>query len=114
MKKIFIKFISTIAALRVAEYLLSGVKVDGIESFATAAIVLGIVNTFVKPLIILFTLPITLLSLGTFIFIINGIMILLTSYLVPGFEISSFGDGLICAIIIFVVNFVADMLFKKE
>ncbi len=114
MKKIFIKFISTIAALWVADYLLSGVKIDGIESFATAAIVLGLVNTFIKPLIILFTLPITLLSLGTFIFIINGIMVLLTSYLVRGFEINSFFDGLICSLIIFVVNFIADMLFKKE
>ncbi len=114
MKKLIIKFLSTILGLWIAVKIIPGVSIKGLESFVVTAVVMGIVNTFLKPILLIFTLPLTLLTLGAFVFVINGIIVLLTSYLVPGFEISSFTAGLLCSLVIFAINLIADTHIKKS
>jgi putative membrane protein len=75
-------------ALFVADYFLSGIMITGIWSGFFAAIILGFVNGFIRPIFILLTIPITILSLGLFLFVINGIMLVLTAVIVPGFMVS--------------------------
>lgn len=80
--------ISTIAVL-VTDLLLPGVHADDFLTGLLVAVVLGLLNTFLKPLLILFTLPVTLLTLGLFLLVINAAMVVLAAHLVPGFTIDA-------------------------
>lgn len=99
-------------AVFIAAYLLPGIKID---SFITAIIVsigLGIVNTLIRPILLLFTLPLTLVTFGLFIFIINGLLVLLVSTFVPGFKVQSFFWAMAFSAVLWAVNFVFHSLTK--
>ena len=89
MKLIIRLIISTIAVL-VTDLLLSGVHAQDFLTGLLVAVVLGLLNTFVRPLFILLTLPVTIFTLGLFILVINAGMVLLAAKLVPGFVVESF------------------------
>ena len=86
-------------AVYVASLLLSGVHINNFGTALIVAIVLGVVNALIKPLIVILTLPITIITLGLFYFVINGILILLVAFLVPGFKV----DGFLWAILLSIV-----------
>ncbi len=96
-------FINTLAVL-VGSYLLKGVKIADTKTAVVVAIVLGLVNTFIKPVLILLTFPITLLTLGLFLLVINALMILLTAKLVPGFRVESIWWAMGFSIVIALVS----------
>src|SRR2546425_7224300 len=79
------------AALWVAASLIPGIALGGLGHTLLAALVLGIINAVVRPILIFLTLPITLVTLGLFIFVLNAFCLWLTSRLVPGFEVHGFG-----------------------
>ena len=83
---------------------LGGVSVDGFGTSIIVAIVLGLLNLIVKPLMILFTLPVTLLTLGLFLFVINAVIILLCSELVGGFHVASFWTALLFSILLSILQ----------
>ncbi|MCC7503380.1 MAG: phage holin family protein [Flavobacteriales bacterium] len=89
MKLIIRLIISTIAVL-VTDLLLSGVHAEDFMTGLLVAVVLGLLNTFVRPLFILLTLPVTIFTLGLFLLVINAGMVLLAAKLVPGFVVESF------------------------
>ena len=91
--------ISTLAVL-VTSYLLPGVKVDGFYTALIVAAVLAFLNTVVKPLMILFTIPLTIISLGLFLIIINAFIIMLAAKIVNGFEVKSFWWALLFSLIL--------------
>jgi len=94
-------------AVFAAGYILPGVHVSGFGTALIVAIVLGVVNAFVKPVLTVLTFPLTVITLGLFLIILNGFMVLLTSALVPGFRV----DGILWAIIFgFVVSLVSSLL----
>lgn len=99
-------------AVFVADYFLSGVAVDSFVTAIIVAIGLGIVNTFIKPIVLLFTLPFNIITLGLFTFIVNGLMILLVSSIIPGFTVASFGWAMLFSIVLWAVNFVLNSLTK--
>lgn len=78
-------------AIFVASQVLSGVHVDGFVTALIVAIVLGVVNTLIKPLLIILTLPLTVLTFGLFSFVINALLVLLVSHVVRGFAVDGFG-----------------------
>lgn len=96
----------------VAGYLLPGVHIDGFLTAVIVSIGLGIVNIFIKPIVLLFTLPINLLTLGLFTFIINGLMVLLVSAFIPGFVVDSFVWAMVFSVVLWAVNFVLTSLTK--
>ena len=96
-------FINTLAVL-VGSYLLKGVRVPDMKTALVVAIVLGLVNTFVKPILVLLTFPITILTLGLFLLVINALMILLTARLVPGFHVDSIWWAMGFSIVIALVS----------
>lgn len=99
----FIHLAVSALAVIITSFLLPGVQV-GILSAFLAALVLGLLNTFVKPLMILFTLPVNVLTLGLFTFVINALIILLASAIVPGFKVKGFWWALLFSLILSVVN----------
>jgi len=95
--------INTLAVL-VGSYLLKGVKVADVTTAVVVAIVLGLVNSVIKPILVVLTFPITLLTLGLFLLVINALMILLTAKLVPGFRVESIWWAMGFSIVISIVG----------
>lgn len=95
--------ISTIAVL-VTDLLLPGVHADDFVAGLLVAVVLGLLNTFLKPVLILFTLPVTLLTMGLFLLVINAGMVMLAARIVPGFVVESFWWALGFSILLSIVQ----------
>lgn len=91
-------------AVLISAYILPGVKVDGYVTALIVAIVLGIINAILKPILLLITLPINILTLGLFTFVINAILIILVSNIVPGFKVESFWWALLFSLVLSVIN----------
>lgn len=104
--------INALTLLLVANYL-PGFEVAGFYAALIAALVLGLVNAIIRPIVILLTLPINLLTLGLFTFIINALMIWIVSTVVKGFEVDSFNTALWAALILWIISFVTNSLVKK-
>ena len=111
---IVLSWVTTALALLIGDRLMSGVFVGGIVPALIAAAVLGLVNVTVKPILFILTLPINLLTLGLFTFVINAMMLGLVSWFVPGFQVASLMSGIGLAIIIAIVHAIAVSLFGKD
>lgn len=114
MKKTVVRiFIGAISILILA-YLLPGVSVSGIGAALVASVIIGLVNGFIKPIVTFFTIPITILTLGLFLFVINACMILLADKLVPGFHVNTFWWALIFSILLSFVNSIFQNLAEEK
>ncbi|MCI0751349.1 MAG: phage holin family protein [Flammeovirgaceae bacterium] len=109
-----IRFFLTGVAVLLTAYLLPGVDVTDYWTALLVAAVLALANIFVKPLLILFTIPITILTLGLFLLVINALMILFADYLVDGFVVDGFWWALIFSLILSVFNSLFDDLLKEK
>lgn len=99
MKLLFRILITAILVLVIAK-IMKGVIVDEFTTALTVAIVLGLLNFFVKPVLVLFTLPVTIFTLGLFLLVINAGMILLCDHFVEGFHVSSFWTAMLFSIVL--------------
>lgn len=93
--------------LSVADRLLPGISIAGAGTFLLAGALLGLVNAVVRPLVVLLTLPITILTLGLFLFVVNAAMIGLVARLLPGFQVAGFFSALLCSLVVSVVSHLA-------
>ena len=89
----------TALSLWVASYVFKGLKFDKASSLVVAALLLGLANAVVKPLLILLTLPLTVLTLGLFLFVVNGLVLMLVAWLLPGFELQGLFAAILGAIV---------------
>lgn len=89
----------------IGSYIIPGVKVESLVTILVVAIVLGILNTFLKPILVLLTLPITIITLGIFYLILNALIILLVSAIVPGFYVSGLWSAILFSVVISIVSF---------
>lgn len=110
---ILLSWLLNAVAVIIVAYLLPWVSVDSFWTALVVALVLGIINVFLKPILILLTLPINILTLGLFTFVINALLILLTDSLIDGFDVGGFWSALFFSIILAVVNGFLGQL-KKE
>lgn len=99
-------------ALIVTTYIVPGFKVDGFTSAILAAIVLGVINTFIKPILMLLTAPINFLTLGLFTFVVNAIVLWMTTLVVKGLIIDSMVSTILGAVVLSVVSTALSMLLK--
>jgi putative membrane protein len=99
--------------LWIAAYFLDGVAFDSTQKLVIAALVLGVVNAFVRPIAFVLTLPITLVTLGLFLFVLNAAMIGLVARMLPGFTIDGFWTAVAAAIIVGLTSWVASSLFGR-
>lgn len=109
-----IRFLLNGLAVFLTAYLLPGVNVDGYVTALIVAIVLSIANVVVKPVLIVLTIPITVITLGLFLLVINAIMIELADWLVDGFYIDNFWWALISSLILSVFNSMIEDLMKDK
>jgi putative membrane protein len=107
---IILNLLINAVAIIVAAYLLPGVHVVDFTAALIAAIVLALVNAFLKPILVILTLPLTLLTFGLFILILNVLLVLLVSAIVPGFEVDGFLWAILFSIVLWVVNTALHML----
>ncbi len=98
--KLLIRILVTSLLVMIISYLMKGVVVDEFSTALTVAIVLGLLNFFVKPILILFTLPVTIFTLGLFLLVINAIIIMFCDHFIDGFSVSSFWTALFFSVIL--------------
>ena len=111
--KLIIRWLLLAAALLLVAYVYPGVAVKSFGAAMIAAFVLGLLNTIVRPLLVLLTLPVTLLTLGLFLFVINALMFWAAASLLDGFNVSGFGAALIGSLIYSLCGMVIDMAIER-
>lgn len=102
--KFIIQLLLSAAVVYLGAMILPGVEVDSHWTALVVAIVLGLLNTFVRPLLVILTIPITIVTLGLFLLVINALMIECADYFVSGFSVDSFWWALLFGLIITIVN----------
>jgi len=110
--QLIIKLLINSFAVFVTAYLLQGVHLESFLTAVIVAVVLGITNTVLKPILVIITLPINIITLGLFNFILNGLMILLVSVLVPGFSVKSIWWAILFSLVLSLVNWFLNLLTK--
>lgn len=111
LMKLILRLLVIAAISFILAQVLPGVHVETYITAIWFAVVLGLLNVFLKPVLILFTLPLTLITFGLFLFVINTIIVLLASDWVKGFKIDSFGWGLLFSLLL---TLITSMLFREE
>ena len=113
MGQILLRWLLLAGALLLVAYLYPGVQVHSFGSALLAAAVLGLLNTLLRPLLVLLTLPVTLLTLGLFLFVINAAMFWTAAQVLQGFHVSGFVAALIGSLIYSLLGLLIDALTKK-
>src|SRR3989344_181167 len=113
MKTITHWFISALAII-ITAYILPGVHVSGFVSALIMALVLGIVNSFIRPILLILTLPITIITLGLFLLVLNTLLIMFSAYIVPGIAIDGFLWAFIFGIILAIVSSFLDKILEEK
>ena len=112
MRHFVIRWGITTIAVMVASVLSRGIRYDGIASLIGAALLLGILNAFVRPVLLILSAPLILVTLGLFILVVNGLMLLFVPNIVTGFHVDSFGSAVWGAIVISVVSWMLSAFFR--
>jgi putative membrane protein len=113
MRLLLIWLINTVA-LFTLPWLTESVQIDSFSTALVAALVLALVNTLIRPILLLLTLPVTVLTLGLFIFVINGLMFWAVSDLVSGFKVDGFGSAILGAFLYSVISWALSAIFIKK
>lgn len=111
--KLVLRWLLGAAALMLIAYYVPGIQVASFYSALVAALILGLINALIRPLIILFTLPINILTLGLFTLVINALMFWLASSVVKGFFVAGFWPAFWGALLMCVISWVVNSLFKE-
>lgn len=101
---IIVRLAMSVLALLVVEYLLPGFELEGVWAAVVAAVVIGVVNTFIRPILQIVALPISILTLGIFAFLINVALLWATAYFVPGFEIDGFLTAAVASVLLALIH----------
>jgi putative membrane protein len=112
MVGLLIRWVTTAFALWLTSLIVKGIEVDGIGPLFFAAVVFGIFNAILRPLVLIITLPINLVTLGLFTFVINGLMLKLTSDVVRGFAVHGFWSAVIGALLLSVISFLLSLFIS--
>jgi putative membrane protein len=100
----FIKLFINVLAFYITSYIIPGMVIGGWQTLLVIAVVWGILTIFIKPILLILTLPINIMTLGLFTFVINAVLLLMMSNIVPDFHITGFGTALLAAIVLTIVN----------
>jgi putative membrane protein len=114
LRKFLFKLVITIASMLVVVKILPWAEVKDPVALIAAALLLGIFNSIIRPLLIILTLPINIISFGLFIFVINGLILYVISMLVPGFELRNLGSAILASILISIVSGAINWIIKDS
>ncbi|MEO8299574.1 MAG: phage holin family protein [Burkholderiales bacterium] len=113
MLRLITRWLLLAAALLAIEHLYDGLTVNGFTSAMVAALLLGLLNAVVRPLLVILTLPVTLLTLGLFLFVINAAMFYVAAWLLEGVQVSSFGAALLASLMYSLCAMVIDLALNQ-
>lgn len=111
--KTLIHFTVSAIAILITAYILPGVYISSLLTAFVLAVILGVINLTLRPVLVMLTLPITVMTLGFFILIINGLLIMLAGYIVPGFSVANFWWAFLFGIVLAIVSSVLQILERK-
>lgn len=114
MRGIALRWLTLTGAIILASYMLDGIHVGGVMSAFGAAAMLGILNAFFRPIALILTLPINVLTLGLFTFVINAVMLKMASGVIGGFDVNGFWPALFGALIISVVSWLLNLFIDEK
>lgn len=112
--KFIIRLIVSALAFAAAEAIVPGIRIDGFGTLIIAALIWGVVNAVLKPILVVLTLPVTIVTLGLFILIINAALFGLTAWLLPGFHVDGLGAAILGWIIVSLVSWVASKILGDD
>jgi len=114
MPGILIRWLTTTVAILATSYLLDGIHVSSFFSAVFAAAMLGILNAFFRPIALLLTLPINILSLGLFTFVINALMLKMASGVIPGFDVYGFWTAIFGSLLISLISWLLNSFISEK
>ena len=114
MRGFIVRWLISATALGVASWLVKGIQVHSLQPLLVAALALGFLNAFLRPILIFFTLPLNLLTLGLFTFVINAFLLLFVSQVVGGFDISGFLAALVGTILLSFISFLINLFVGES
>ena len=114
MRGLLLRWLVLTAAVLTAAWFLDGIRVSGIFPAILAAALLGILNAVLRPLLILLTLPLNILTLGLFTFVINALMLMIVSAVIPGFDVRGFWTAIFGALIIGVASWLLNRFIGSK
>ncbi len=109
-----LKILTTAVLVLIIDYFMTGITVSSFVTSIFVAIVLGLLNIFVKPILVFFTFPVTIVTLGLFLFVINALIIILCSKIVDGFSVDSFWTALLFSIILSLSQSVTNRFISEK
>ena len=112
MRHFVFRWAITTIAVMVASSIIHGIRYDSVASLIGAALLLGILNAFLRPILLILSAPLILLTLGLFILIVNGLMLLFVPSIVIGFHVDTFGSAFWGAIVISIVSWILSAFFR--
>ncbi|KAF0216930.1 MAG: hypothetical protein FD174_3485 [Geobacteraceae bacterium] len=114
MRGLLVRWLVNSIALFAVVHIVAGVSMDRWQTTFGAALVIGLLNAFLRPVLIFFTLPVTILTLGLFTLVINGVIFYLAAWLVKGFHVAGFWSAFVAALVFSVVSFLLNLLMNPE
>ena len=114
MTGLLLRWLILTVAIMAAAYLFEGIQVTGFGAALFAALILGILNAFFRPILLILTLPINVLTLGLFTFVINAFLLLLTSGVIGGLKVAGFGSALLGSLIISLVSWLLSSFINDQ
>lgn len=112
LRLLVVWLVNTVALVGVA-YLMPSVRIESFTAAVIAAAVLGLANTIVRPILVLLTLPVTILTLGLFIFVINGLIFLGVAHFLPGFEVAGLWPAILAAVVFSLISWLLSALVLR-
>jgi len=109
-----IRFFLSVLSIVIAAYILPGVHLNSFLTAIAVAIILGFLNIFLKPLLILFTIPITIFTFGLFLLVINAVIVVVAHSIIPGFEVDGFGWAVLFSLLVTLVSYVLSVFHVKQ
>ena len=109
--KILIKWLLMTASIMITAYMLPGVSIQSFGTALVTALVLGLINAVLRPVLVVLTFPFTIITLGLFILVLNGLLVLLTSAIVTGFAVVNIWWAMLFSIVFSIVSFVLHQIF---
>ena len=114
MNGLMLRWLILTVAILITSYLVEGIIVSGFFTAIFAAAVLGILNAFLRPIALILTLPINILSLGLFTFVINAIMLKMASSIIPGFSVNGFWAAVLGAFLVSIISWVLNSFVNEK
>lgn len=114
MRAFIIRWGITAVAVMVAAWIIPGIRYDSTNVLLGASLLLGIINAFVRPVLLLLSLPFILITMGLFIFVVNALLMMLVSSIIPGFVVDGFWNAFFGAIIVSVVSIFLSSFFRTS